>query len=213
MADAKSSKKSTRALRHGEPLPNGEPRRYLTSHGYIKLRWKIGPNSYLDIFEHRLVVGRPPDHMQVHHINGVKSDNRPENLMVVTPRQHGAEHITFDLHAAERDYLAGMSYPQLSEKYNVDSAALMRGLKKHRGMKSRGIGEARRAQVDAALVVDLFRRGWRATWIAEELGCTTAVVRNRLDEAGLGAAGRPGRPFAGDRERAIGASVTRGGGQ
>lgn len=56
-----------------------------------------GKNGY--VYEHRVVVERllgrllTPDE-QVHHINRIKTDNRPENLCVVSKAEHLAEHRT-----------------------------------------------------------------------------------------------------------------------
>jgi len=59
------------------------------------------------VFEHILVaeatIGRAIKRgEEVHHINGVKTDNRPENLQVLTAAEHGR------LHMAERGGGAAM---------------------------------------------------------------------------------------------------------
>lgn len=69
-----------RSLKAGDPIPPGEPRRYLSSHGYVRLRWKVGKRRYVEVYEHRVVDGVVTDAPQVHHHNRVKHDNRPENL-------------------------------------------------------------------------------------------------------------------------------------
>jgi hypothetical protein len=81
-----------RKLRPGEPIPDGTPTRYITASGYIKLRWRTGKQYQVEEYEHRIVTGRPAPKLQVHHVNGNKSDNRPENLMVVTPLEHTRLH-------------------------------------------------------------------------------------------------------------------------
>lgn len=67
--------------------------RYLRADGYIHV--KVGP--YERELEHRLVatqmIGRPlrtDEH--VHHLNGDKADNRPENLVVMTNAEHQKLH-------------------------------------------------------------------------------------------------------------------------
>lgn len=85
-------KATIRALRADEPIPDIEPRRYRAQQGYIKLRWLIGTQYYVEEYEHRIVAGRPPAWKHVHHINGVKDDNRPENLQVLTPQEHSKLH-------------------------------------------------------------------------------------------------------------------------
>jgi hypothetical protein len=74
---------------------------YVAAHGYVRI--KVGKDHPLaDVsgyaYEHRLVaarvLGRPLTRQEiVHHLNGVKNDNRPENLEVHSSRwSHNAEH-------------------------------------------------------------------------------------------------------------------------
>lgn len=72
------------------------------SNGYVKLR--VGrrhpladPNGYA--YEHLVVwcaAGRPrPDRREIlHHRNGVKTDNRLENLELMTRQHHNSLHLT-----------------------------------------------------------------------------------------------------------------------
>lgn len=84
-----------RQLKDGDPIPEGTPRRYVNGSGYVRFRWLVGPNEYVEAYEHRLVK-RCPRRLQVHHLNRVRGDNRDENLVVLTPEEHRAAHIEMD---------------------------------------------------------------------------------------------------------------------
>lgn len=82
-------------------LKNTAPtRRRVTEYGYIRLVKRDHPraNKYGMIFEHRVVaeqmIGRPLRRDEVvHHKNGIKTDNRPENLEVTTNGAHTSMHL------------------------------------------------------------------------------------------------------------------------
>ena len=57
---------------------------YITHVMYDWKQWTIQVHRLV----WRVVVGPIPDDMQINHKNGVKTDNRPSNLEVVTPRQN-----------------------------------------------------------------------------------------------------------------------------
>lgn len=148
------SRGTIRTLRQDEPIPAGEPKRYTDGRGYIRLRWLVGTQTYVEEYEHRVVMGRPLN--DVHHINGDKADNRPENLVVLSKREHSELHErqakdanpirgikTRTLLAQSRtiareqrvaamraDYEAGMTTPQIAAKYGVHNSNVSRALRK-----------------------------------------------------------------------------------
>ena len=88
-----------------ENNPNWSGGRYITSHGYIKIRLRAG-HHLVDAtgyaYEHRVVaetkLGRRllPGEM-IHHIDGNKQKNVPENIQVVTGNaEHYYEHRPTD---------------------------------------------------------------------------------------------------------------------
>lgn len=82
----------------GEKNPNWRGGRSIASNGYVLIR--VGADHHLaDVrgyaYEHRLVAEkklgrrlRPNE--EIHHINGDKKDNRPENIEVAASRKHHA---------------------------------------------------------------------------------------------------------------------------
>lgn len=97
--------------------------------GYRLVRFDVGGSR--NIFAHRIVwralVGRIPDGMQINHKNGVKTDNRIENLEVVTPQQN--------CHHAIRVLGAGTS------KLSTDDVVKIRG-RRAAGESPRALGAA-----------------------------------------------------------------------
>lgn len=80
-----------RKLAHQQRLKDGTYNKWKTTAGYYEL-WKDG--KY--IREHRFIWekhhGPIPKGMHVHHKNGIKTDNRIENLELMDPIEHGKLH-------------------------------------------------------------------------------------------------------------------------
>lgn len=185
-----------RTLRSDEPIPPGEPRRYIRK-GYVYLRWKVGVGEYVEIREHRLVQpGDSTDH--VHHLNHDPTDNHPENLVRMSADDHAALHggkrQKFDRFRAAQLYEAGLTTPELGRVFGVNGASIYRGLRAA-GVRMRGISESQRTPVDEQRAVELHDAGWKAGTIARELGVGREVIARVLREHGRKLHG-PGRPFA-----------------
>lgn len=77
-------------IRRREPKIGGK---HITTAGYVSVYMGKGKRQ----LEHRLVMGkvlgRPLDRREeIHHINGNRRDNRPDNLRMVSPSEHQKMH-------------------------------------------------------------------------------------------------------------------------
>jgi HNH endonuclease len=120
-----------RTLKPGERVPDGAPRRHPSDHGYIRLRWKVGTKAYVETYEHRVIDGRVTTEEHVHHVNGVRTDNRPENLRPMSAEDHSVVHgdPVWWVRAA-RLYTSGLSTYQVGKRLTRDPASVYRALVK-----------------------------------------------------------------------------------
>lgn len=181
-----------RHLRHDEPIPDVQPRRYRTQHGYIEFRWKVGVDDYVREYEHRMVAGRPHPRFHVHHLNGIKDDNRPENLKVVTPAEHAELHADAALDQMIPLYESGLSTNQIAKIVGIDPSNVFRRLSAA-GVEMRSAAEYRKAELDLDEVVALYRSGVGAKRVAKTFGTSVARVNAALRSRGVPVR-RPGRP-------------------
>lgn len=180
----------THAIQPGEPLPAGEPMRIVTRNGYIRLRWNLGGGSFVEIFEHRLVVGIPSAEFSVHHKNHIKTDNRPENLEVILKSDHSKLHhpVSVDVGFVAAQYLGGKTLPELAAEHGVDGGNLSRLLRRY-GVTMRTSAESRRASVDTKRIREMHDAGCSIGVIAREFGVGQDIIRRRCREMSL-----PSRP-------------------
>lgn len=141
------------------------------------------------MLEHRWIMDPGPD-LQVHHRNHVRTDNRPENLEVVEPKEHFKRHRKVDDDDLVRLHNSGMNATQVAREVGMHSSQVWRRL----NALGQPLGRVTVNKVEAD-VDEIVRRhdaGERANWIADEMGLPVAVVRNRLRSAGRrGINGRP----------------------
>lgn len=145
--------------------------RYKTKHGYIRLVIHshpfAGKNGY--IFEHRVVLeqrlGRYLLPQEVaHHINGIKDDNRPENLEVKDHAQHTIDHHTGKKRSAEtRRKISEKTKIRFSNKRNHP---FYKNIPKHE-------------------LKELLLQGKGPKEVSKIFGCTRKTFYNKIEEFNL----------------------------
>lgn len=189
--------KSIRQLRPGEEVPAGEPRRYASARGYIRLRWKIGTRRYVETYEHRVVDGHVTTAEQVHHRNRNRADNRPENLEHLIADEHQAEHKHEARERRERVaelYADGLSVPQIAHLLGVHDSCVTRHLQAKQ-VSTRKRRAAYRPEFDLAEVAQAYAEGRSIKSLARQYRMDAGEMRKLI--AGTGTPiRRPGRPYA-----------------
>ncbi|KKN75624.1 hypothetical protein LCGC14_0378620 [marine sediment metagenome] len=173
---------SIRQLQPNEPIPKGEPRRYKNAAGYIRLRWSTKDGNYIEAYEHRVVTGAGP-RMQVHHRNHDKSDNRLENLEILTSTAHGKTHRRINDSEIATMYASGLSIPAIHQRTGWDMGALSRSLKRSQTVVVQG--ERNRTRFDEATALAWYHNGMRVNRIAQWLGVGRGAVERMLKREGL----------------------------
>ena len=146
----------------------------------------------VECYEHRWVTQCFDPDLEVHHINGVKHDNRPENLVVLTPSGHKEAHYRNDTAEIVRLYQSGLSTLQVGARLGLHHTVVNRALRRA-GVERRSISEALRMAVDMGAIERLHGQGVRARRIAKVLDISPSMVDARVRELGL-TPHRDGRP-------------------
>ncbi len=121
-----------------------------TSKGYklVKMPEHHRANNRGYVLEHIVVwektnLQRVPDGYVVHHINGIKTDNRPENLQLMTTSEHSIYHNQFRIYSDEtkrkisQKMKERLSLPENHPSYkNVDVLQMQKEIDEGKTVKS-----------------------------------------------------------------------------
>lgn len=88
----------------------------------------MAPCEHVEILEHRMVLGNPPG--PVHHRNGCRTDNRPENLEATgSQAAHFVHHRELDYEAIAQAYVDGHSTIVVAEMFGTHPGKVSRILR------------------------------------------------------------------------------------
>jgi len=144
------------------------------------LRWKIGKYQYVEAYEHRVKLNLPE--ASVHHRNEVKDDNSAENLIPLSPSEHGRLHNPkqLDIQLVRQLYEAGETMPALAARFQVNSGTISRAI-----AEAGGQGRSLSLAVDLEAVRQLRAQGFGALRIGRLLNVSTSRINKAFRQAGL----------------------------
>lgn len=177
----------------GSPIPNGAPRRYKNRDGYVRLRWYVSTYTYVECYEHRVVDGHVVNaEYERHHVNRVRDDNHPDNLVSLAPADHDAlHHHCAVLDDIVRLYQEGKPTTEVARLVGRDNSVV------YRHLVAAGV-PIRRPQsylptIDPDQLREWHRQGVRTMEMARRFGRTPRAVKAVMNDLGLPPF-RPGRP-------------------
>ena len=167
-----------------EQVPDSAPKVYKSSSGYMVCRWHVGRREYLETREHRYVMGVYDSKMHVHHKNGIKNDNRPENLEVISDSEHCRMHnLEVDDSEISRLYIEGYTQPQIGVRLGVGPGTISRSLKRS-GVKRKRMGYFTSVNIDDDFLVSAFDAGVRPWRLAKRLNVGGGILYRRYRDLG-----------------------------
>lgn len=175
--------------KYGDPLGAAAPRTRAVKKttGYVRVKRTGHPeaDAWGWALEHRVVAhdtwGPIPAGFHVHHKNHDRTDNRPENLEVVSPSEHGRRHRETDHARIAALYLDGMTTIEVAAVEGINPATVSRILASQ-GVPTRPMPKT---PVDDEKLRRLRSEGVPVAAMADELGVGIGVVRRRMRELGL----------------------------
>lgn len=189
-----------RTLQPGEQIPSSQPKRYKSSHGYIRLRWWVATSQYVETYEHRVFNGFVTTAQEVHHLDHDKANNALENLVPTGQAEHQKHHRRLDYKKIIRLYAQGFSTPEIGRLLQCNPAAVYRILVKQ-GVTPRSLSESLRTQFDDDQIQRLHAAGVRSRRLADALGFGATAISNAFKRLGL-SPHRTGSPTREERIRA-----------
>lgn len=128
----------------------------ITANGYAQVAMYSCPNKVTHILVHRLVaasfIGEIADELQVNHKNGIRADNRVENLEIVTASEnafHSYRELGRDRKQGERHHSCKLSNDEVLR------------IRERHLFGARQVDSARQFGIDKTSVRDIVNR---ATW-------------------------------------------------